>query len=371
MAKNKRGFLALGLMSGTSADGLTVCAFDARRRKIGCFKNYPYSKKLQDKILGALNCKAPALSALNFELGLLYADTVAKFIKEFKIKKEDILVIGSHGQTVFHNPQDKFPNTLQIGEAAFLAQRFNVPVVYNFRAADIAVCGSGAPLMPAFDEFLFGSAAPQLLLNIGGISNVALTGAGLKTFGFDIGPGNVMIDAAVNLLSKGRLKFDKDGRLGAFCPPDVKKAQSLLKLFIGPRPPLSLERSSYAEPFIKTHFPAPDKKDISTITYLTALIIAKSIEKFILNKQKNRKARLLIVSGGGVYNKTLIKFLSSLLKGVKVISLEQAGIHPMAKEAAAFAYFAWRTLEGKPSSCPSATGAKRKVILGALYPAVK
>ena len=91
MAKKTRGFLALGLMSGTSADGLTVCAFDARRRKIGCFKNYPYSKKLQDKILSALNCKAPALSALNFELGLLYADTVSKFIKEFKIKK-DVLV---------------------------------------------------------------------------------------------------------------------------------------------------------------------------------------------------------------------------------------------------------------------------------------
>jgi hypothetical protein len=122
---------------------------------------------------------------------------------------------------------------------------------------------------------------------------------------------------------------------------------------------------------LDNYFPSLKKEDIATVTYLTALIIASSIKKFILDKQKKNKPRVLIISGGGVYNKTLMQFLSSELKEVKVISLEEAGIHPMAKEAAAFAYFAWRTLEGVPSSCPSATGAKRKVLLGTVYPAVK
>lgn len=358
--KNKNA-LALGLMSGTSADGLTVCLFDVSSKKVINFKNYRYSKNLQTKILNAVHYTTPQISYLNFELGKLYAQKTKQFLKEFKIKAKDICVIGSHGQTVFHNPCAKVPNTLQIGEGTFLAQELNIPVVNNFRPADMAAGGSGAPLIPAFDSFLFGSKYPVMLLNIGGISNISLTGKNIKTFGFDIGPGNVMIDTAISLLSAGRKSYDKNGALAAKYKPDIKKAELLVTLFVKNKPPVSLERSAYAEAFLDKYFPTLAQQDIATITYLTALIIALSVKKFILSKYK---AKTLAVSGGGVFNKTLLKYIGENLKDIKVISLAQAGIDPMAKEAAAFAYFAYCTINKKPCSCPQATGAKRKVILG-------
>ena len=358
--RNKNS-LALGLMSGTSADGLTVCLFDVPQKKALRFKNYLYPKALQYKILNAVNFTTPQLSYLNFELGRLYAQKTKQFLKEFKINAKDICVIGSHGQTVFHNPCAKIPNTLQIGEGAFLAQELKIPVVNNFRPADMAAGGSGAPLIPAFDSFLFGSKYPVMLLNIGGISNVSLTGKNIKTFGFDIGPGNVMIDTAVSLLTAGRKMYDKNGAIAAKHLPDVQKAQELAKLFVASKPPKSLERSTYAEAFVNKYFPSLKESDIATITYLTALIIALSLKKFILSKYK---AKSLVISGGGVFNKTLLKNISDILKDIKVISLADTGLHPMAKEAAAFAYFAWCTINKKPCSCPAATGAKRKVILG-------
>ena len=165
---NKKSILALGLMSGTSADGLTLCLFDIALKKVVCFKTYPYDKKLQNKILGAKDMKAPELSELNFELGRLYADKAEKFIKENNINKKDIKVIGSHGQTVYHNPSSRVPNTLQIGEGAFLARRFKgIPVVYNFRPADIAAGGTGAPFVPMFDRYLCGGKKAMLLISAG------------------------------------------------------------------------------------------------------------------------------------------------------------------------------------------------------------
>ena len=353
--------LALGLMSGTSADGLTICLFDAGAKKALHFKTYPYSQKLQNKILDAVNMQTPALSALNFEMGRMYAEKAQKFIREFKINKNNLAVIGSHGQTVWHAPAAKIPNTLQIGEAAFLAQVLKIPVVHNFRPRDMAAGGLGAPLMPAFDDFLYNAAAPRMLLNIGGISNIALAGRGIKTFGFDIGPGNALIDAAINIFSKGRLNYDKDGAIAAKHAPDIKRAQSLLKLFIKNRPPKSLERSAFGKDFINKNFPALKEADIAAITYLTARIIAGSVKKFILNKYN---PKVLEISGGGVYNKTLLKFLEAELKGIKII--RGAQLPPMAKEAAAFAWFALQTINGKPSNCPAATGVKEKIILGSV-----
>jgi len=353
--------LALGLMSGTSADGLTICLFDAGAKKVIHFKNYPYTEKLQNKILGAAGFKTPQLAELNFELGKIYAQLMTKFFKEFKINPAKIAVIGSHGQTVWHAPLAQTPNTLQIGEAAFLAQAFNIPVVHNFRAADIAAGGSGAPLMPAFDDFLFANAKPAMLLNIGGISNVSACGRGIKTYGFDIGPGNVMIDEAVRILTKNRIAFDKAGALAAKHTPDIKKAKSLLPLFVAKKPPVSLDRNSYTKPFINKYFPAVKEQDISTITYLTALIISESLKKFILRKHK---IKVLRVSGGGVFNKTLLKYLQANLPGIEITVSDF--MDPMAKEAAAFGWFALQTLRQKSANCPAATGAKKKVILGSV-----
>lgn len=357
---NKKTVRALGLMSGTSADGLTLCFFDISAKKTVCFKNYPYNVKLQNKILNAKKMAAPELSELNFELGRLYAETALKFVKEFNIRKKDITVIGSHGQTVWHGPRAKVPNTLQIGEASFLAEAFKgIPVVCNFRPADIAAGGSGAPLVPVFDKYLCGG-KKAMLLNIGGISNITVC-AGKKIYGFDIGPGNSLSDAAVNILSRGKKTYDKDGKIAASFKPDVKKAEELCRIFIGSKPPVSLERSLLAEDFVNKHFPNLEPKDVSTLNYLTALIIAKSVKKFILNKDDVKK---LYLCGGGVYNKTLAANLSVLLPGVKIGSTAEIGLHPLAKEAAAFGYLAWLALNGKPGSCPAATGAKRAAVLG-------
>lgn len=353
--------LALGLMSGTSADGLTICLFDCAAKKVIRCKTYPYTQKLQNKILAAVNFTTPRLSELNFELGRLYAQKTKLFIKQFKINPADIAVIGSHGQTVWHAPGAKTPNTLQIGEAAFLARQFKIPVVHNFRPRDMAAGGSGAPFMPAFDEFLYKNGAAKMLLNIGGISNISVAGGGIKTFGFDIGPGNVLIDTAVNIYTKGRLNFDKGGAASASRAPDIKKAQKLLKLFVKQKPPVSLDRNYYAKEFFDKYFPTVNTTDISTLTYLTALIITQSIKKFILNK--HRVSRLEI-SGGGLRNKTLVNFIAAELKDVKII---QNSIDPMAKEAAAFAWFAMQTLHGRPSTCARATGAKESVIAGSIY----
>ncbi|MDR1124032.1 MAG: anhydro-N-acetylmuramic acid kinase [Elusimicrobiota bacterium] len=355
--------LAIGLMSGTSADGLTICLFDARAKKILHAKTYFYPRKLQNKILDAVNFKTPQLSMLNFELGRLYAKNTAAFIKEFKIDKSKVAVIGSHGQTVFHAPLAKIPNTLQTGEAAFLSHDTGLPVVWNFRPRDMAAGGSGAPLMPAFDDFLYGGGAARLLLNIGGISNITLAGRGIAAFGFDIGPGNVLIDTAVNILSKGRLNFDKGGLTAAKYEPDIKKARSLLRLFVKNKPPKSLDRNSYTNNFVLKYFPSLTGRDIATITYLTALIITQSIKKFILKKYR---PEVLEISGGGVYNKTLTGFIAAQLKGIKVVS-GGAVIDPLAKEAAAFAWFALQTLGGVPCDCRRATGAKTKALLGCIY----
>ena len=359
--KNK-SIRALGLMSGTSADGLTLCFFDISAKKVLAYKNYPYNKALQQKILNAKDLKTPQLAELNFELGKLYAKKALQFVKEFKINKKDIAVIGSHGQTVFHAPQSKIPNTLQIGEGCFLAQAFKgVAVVYNFRPADMAAGGSGAPLVPVFDKFICGN-KKAALLNIGGISNITVC-AGKKYYGFDIGPGNCLSDCAAALLTKGKQTFDKEGSLAAAYPPDIQKAERLSAQFIGKRPPVSLERSFFTQDFLNKHFKDLSVKDISTLNYLTALVIAKSLKKFVFNKEKLKN---LYLCGGGIYNKTLVKNLAALMPQIKIYNTEEIGLPPLAKEAAAFAYLAWLTLNHRAGNCLKATGAKEQAVLGCI-----
>ena len=168
--------IALGLMSGTSADGLTVCAVQIRPFKVLHFKNYAYPAALQHRLLTAFSLRAAELSALHFELGYLYAKTVCKFLKDFSLSAREIEVIGSHGQTVYHGPHDKTPNTLQIGEPSFLSARIGCPVVSDFRPMDIALGGEGAPLIPFFDEYFWGKKSAKILLNVGGISNFSVVG---------------------------------------------------------------------------------------------------------------------------------------------------------------------------------------------------
>ncbi len=354
---------ALGLMSGTSADGLTVCAVSLRPFKVLHFKNYAYPPALQQKLLNAFSLRAPELSALHFELGRLYALTVRKFLKTFHLSSRDLLVIGSHGQTVYHGPHDTIPNTLQIGEPSFLATAFGKPVVSDFRPADIALGGEGAPLIPFFDEYIWGRSAPKILLNVGGISNFSVVGKGLKTFGFDAGPGNTLIDlAAQQLLHK---PFDKNGQTAAKGTPDKTLVRRLLrqKYFVQ-KPPKSLDKNAFGTTYLQKYFPfnrfACAADCLATLTYFTAAAVAQAVTDFVpASCQKE-----LVVSGGGCYNKTLLVYLQELLPHLKITTTLSYGIDPQAKESAAFTLLAWLALNKRPNHCPRATGAVRTAILG-------
>ncbi|MHB0995889.1 MAG: anhydro-N-acetylmuramic acid kinase [Elusimicrobiales bacterium] len=362
--------LALGLMSGTSADGLSIalCEIAGSSLAVKAFGNYPYPAALQARIIAAKDLKAPALSDLNFELGRLWAGMVRNFCRKNRVAYSAISVIGSHGQTVWHAPGRK-GHTLQIGEASFIAEETRRPVVCDFRPADMAAGGEGAPLIPFMDEFLFGGGAPVALQNVGGVGNIAFAGRGIRTFGFDTGPGNSLMDTAVAAISGGKLSYDRGGRLAASGEPDVSKVHSLLEApFFGRRPPKSLDRSEYTLAFIKKNFPGQLNKKrapglLASLNLFTAASIAQAFRAF-----SPRGTRELIVSGGGALNPVLMDNIAALLlpAGVRVRSIAELGIHPLAKEPACFALLAWLALRGGVNHCPTATGARGPRVLGKL-----
>ena len=347
-----RNPLALGLMSGTSADGLTIAAMDIKEQNCLLYKTYPYPQKLQKEILNAVNYTAPKLAKLDYDLGRLYLKLTKRFIKEFNLK--NIKVIGCHGQTICHSPKDK--TTMQIGQGTFLAKGLNIPVVNNFRAADIALGGSGAPLIPIFDEQFFKNYPPLILLNLGGIANFTLTGKNIKTFGFDIGPANALSDTAISVITKGKKTFDKNGALGAKYQPDIKYAEELAKIFTPKKLGVSLDRNTFGTNFLNKYFPSLKEKDIATLNYFTALLISKTLKKFVLKKYK---VSTMAVCGGGIFNKTLIKNLQNLTQ-LDIINTSALGIDPMAKEACCMAYFAWQTINKHPLKLAN----NKKTILG-------
>ena len=357
--------LVLGLMSGTSADGLTVAAVQIRPFNVVHFKNYPYTKAFQQKLLRAYTLKAPELSQLHYEIGALYAKIAARFLKDFKLTPTQLVAVGMHGQTIYHGPHDKTPNTLQLGEPSFLAAALGVPVVSDFRAMDIALGGEGAPLMPFFDQYMWGQAkAPKILLNIGGISNISLVGKNQPTLGFDCGPGNTLIDLACQQFF--HKSFDKNGALAAQGTPDKTRVAKLLKQkFFAQKPPKSLDKNTFGRAYLTRYFSHLTGRDLlATLTYFTAAAIAHNITQFV--PQPAQQA--IIISGGGCYNQTLVTYLRELLPHLPITTSVAYGIDPQAKEAAAFALFAWLNLKRRVNHCARATGAIKNAILGKVTP---
>jgi anhydro-N-acetylmuramic acid kinase len=361
---------ALGLMSGTSADGLSVayCEIKGRSLKVRKFANYSYPAALQARIIAAKDMRAPELSSLNFELGRLWAGMVKKFCRDKGVPLRSLDIVGSHGQTVWHAP-GKNGHTLQIGDPAFLAEETGVPVASDFRPADMAAGGEGAPLVPFMDEYLYGGGAPVALQNIGGVGNISFVGEGVKTFGFDTGPGNSLMDTAVCELSGGTLSCDRGGRWAASGEPDMEKVRALLEApFFRRRPPKSLDRSEYTLAFIKknfgTMFSLRRSRDLlATLNAFTAASIALAFGAYA-----PKGTRELIVAGGGALNPVLLENLSALLLplGARVRSCAELGMHPLAKEPACFALLAALALRGRVNHCPSATGARGERVLGRL-----
>jgi len=343
--------IAVGLMSGTSADGVSAAAIRIGRRiELLAYRTFPYPRALRERVLRAPELRTPELSALHGDLGRYFARCARTFIGR---RKPD--VIGSHGQTVWHEPGR---HTLQIGEASHIAEATGVPTVCDFRSADIAAGGQGAPLVPYFDRAFFG-VRNAATLNLGGIANVTVLSK--EPVGFDTGPGNCLIDEAMRL-AFGK-PFDAGGRVAASGRIDRLLLDRLDDPWLRRRPPKSTGRERFSREFLLDRCGAALKRKpadvIATLTLFTAKTVGEAINRFV-----RRPLQEVIVSGGGMLNRTLMAQLEWTLWPAVPRPVTVYGIPPLAKEPAAFALLAAEALNGRAAGLPSVTGARRPVVLG-------
>lgn len=357
----------MGLMSGTSADGVTavLARFSGRKVEVLRLRTFPYPPALRRRVLNAVELRTPELSRLNFELGERFAAAAKSIVNAARAAGARPVVIGSHGQTVWHGPYAKPANTLQLAEPCVIAERTGLPVVADFRVRDMAAGGQGAPLVPAFDEFLYANGPMRALQNIGGIGNVTLAGKGKIWTAFDTGPGNGLMDLAVRLATNGRRGMDEGGRLAARGKADP---HLVMRMFEHPyfkkRAPKSLDKDDFGEAFLRRHFRSlrnlPDV--LATLNLFTAASISGSYETF-------PKLSEVVVAGGGALNPVLMRNLRVMLDPVPVATSADHGIPVMAKEAACFAWLGLRAWEGRTNNSPRATGAAGPRVLGKIVPA--
>ena len=377
--------LAVGLMSGTSLDGVdtVLCEIsgqdESTKVKQLYFKTYDIPESLRTKIRKCCSRElipVDLICSLNFELGYLFADAVKSLCKDANVKLEDLSFIASHGQTIFHIPKpydDYVPSTLQIGEAAIIANECKTKVISNFRVMDMAVGGEGAPLVPYSETLLYGEENQAVALqNIGGIGNVTVLpkkGDTKKVIAFDTGPGNMMIDEAVRTFYGKKYDTDgyyaRQGNLISSLAAELKE-HPYFNLEI----PKTTGREMFGEHFTKSilekyHSCEPNDL-IHTFTWFTAYSIAYHYKKYLISEYGLKKC---IIGGGGAYNSYLLELIRNEIPEVTVMTQEEHGFSSEAKEALAFVILGNQTYHRSPSNVPSATGAKKSVILGQItYP---
>ena len=355
-----------GVMSGTSLDGIDVAIVEIGGKRVEMlgFQSTPYPGELRRRLMAVSNAvtHTAEISRLNFQLGELYARAVRRAVGRFGPVK----LIGCHGQTIYHEGRS---NTLQIGEPAVLAERTGVPVVSNFRARDIAAGGQGAPLVPFVDYLLFRHAKRwRIALNIGGIANITSIPPGAaprQVIAFDTGPGNMVIDALAREYTRGKLNYDRDGKIAASGKIDPGLLDELLRdPYYRRKPPKSTGREQFGVEFVDRlkESKRPLKDLLATATAFTAATVALGV------KQTQAKTPLILVSGGGVHNSRLMAQLAAFLPDAVVSTSAELGIDPDAKEAVAFAVLAYQTWRQKPANLPAATGAGTAVLLGNITP---
>ena len=379
-------------MSGTSADGIDVALVRlhgrglALRARLENFCTLPYSVPLRRAVLRVANAnRQPILSVaeisqLNFLLGEAAAEAAVQACRRFRMPLKKISLIGSHGQTVYHQGQrEKFAgrrlaSTLQLGEAAVIAERTGCPVVANFRPRDLAAGGQGAPLVPYVDFLLYRHRRRgRVALNLGGIANVTVIPARARpeeVTAFDTGPGNMVMDAVVERLTRGRQQFDRGGRLAARGRPKEEVLRRLLRHpYFRRRPPKSAGReqfgAAFAEEFLRRMGRAPAEDKVRTATELTVRSLAEAFRRFI---RPQARVEEVIVSGGGARNGFLLRRLQESLPDLRFLPASRFGVDEKAKEAFAFAVLAYQTWHGEPATLPSATGARHAVVLGSIVP---
>jgi len=381
--------IVAGIMSGTSADGINVALVriqpqgSARSKRHGALQlkllahaEYPYPNSVRQAILAAMNsmkASVPDLARLNFLLAEHYAEALIATQKRFRIKSN---LVGCHGQTLYHQGEPasflghKLSVTWQIGDGSVLAARVGIPVVSDFRPADMAAGGKGAPLVPFLDFLLYRDHRfGRIVQNIGGIANLTAIPAGAapeQVRAFDTGPGNMVIDAVTQRLFDQ--PYDRDGILAASGNAIPKVVMDVLRMpFFQRKLPRTAGREEFGREFVREFIKrcgrAPKLDVVATATALTARSIADAISRFVTHKSAYRE---LIVSGGGTNNSTLMAMLANELAplGLQLRFSDEFGLPSEAKEAVAFALLAYQTWNRQPSNIPSATGAKRPAILG-------
>tara|TARA_Y100000588_G_scaffold394907_1_gene518223 strand:+ start:3680 stop:4882 length:1203 start_codon:yes stop_codon:yes gene_type:complete len=388
MLKPNKKIYAIGLMSGTSTDGVDVACIELNSKKeitLLAFESYSYPDELKKRLLNIGNSgetTAAEISSLNVKVGTCFANSVLNLISKYHLEKLNLDFIGSHGQTISHTPkggvynnQILSPSTLQIGDPSIISELTGLTVISNMRTRDVAVGGTGAPLTPWAHQKLFENKNyPSAFLNLGGIANITFIPKAKDNglFGFDCGPANMIIDRLVSSYTKNKKEFDDQGKIASKGKIHKKELDWLMKNpYLSKPPPKSTGREDFGEEFSEKIMLRFESKKMSvydalaTTTAYTAESICHSIEKFF---PKNKPIYELIVGGGGAKNKTLMSLLETKLNPIPIVISDNKGFPHEAVEAVCFALLAWATIYNMPSNILASTGAKSEVVLGNITP---
>lgn len=361
--------LVIGLMSGTSLDGVdavVIEAADQQTPRLLAHHHQPYATELIARLRAVDATTAlEHVLALDAELADEYAQAVEALLGKATLGREEIAAIGLHGQTVWHAPAANPPVTCQIGDPSRLAQATGITVVADFRQRDMAAGGEGAPFAPFFHALLFANETPRAVVNLGGIANVSLLDAGGAVMGgFDCGPGNILLDAWVRKTQNKA--FDRGGQFAASGHVDEALLARLLDdPFFTRRPPKSTGPEAFHLGWLETHLTGTESpEDVqATLAALTAESLAQSL------RQWGKKTDEVVLCGGGVNNEDLRQRIDKSLPEHRVITSDDLGWPAASIEAVGFACLALRTLQGEAVDLTAVTGARQPVILGGIYPA--
>jgi anhydro-N-acetylmuramic acid kinase len=357
--KNKR---YIGVMSGTSMDSVDVvsCRVDTSACTLEHSYTYPFPDRLKASILHAI---AHPLSlretgALDHRIGLLFAEAVTGFMQQYGMRAEDVVAIGLHGQTLWHEPEGDTPFSMQMGDPNLVAARTDIPVVADFRRKDMALGGSGAPLAPAFHRFLLQDIENAAVVNIGGIANITVLKAD-ETLGYDTGPGNMLMDAWIAMHKQ--LPYDKDGNWAGEGKVDYTLLDAMMQeSYFSQTPPKSTGRERFNTQWLQTQLNA-QRATLNAVNVQRTLLelAAQSIANEVLHFNLD----ILLLCGGGAYNTLLVERIAALLPSV------QTGVMKYAEsiEAMMMAWLAYKRMHTEPVELKTVTGARANTILGGVY----
>lgn len=379
----------IGLMSGTSADGVDAALVEIQEGaqqpaiRLLAFETFPYPPGVRERVLTVASGGSTAdVCHLNALVGELFAEAVLTLLARVGLSAAAVDLIGSHGQTIHHLPDicadggHFVRSTLQIGEPAIIAERTGITTIANFRPRDLAAGGEGAPLTPLVHAFLFADRIEgRVILNLGGIANLTILPAGCElshVTGFDTGPGNVLLDECVRATSLAAGGYDVDGRLAASGRVAPELLEELLNHpFVRRPPPKSTGRETFGPAFVADFLGRANAEGINpcdalaTLTSFTARAVSANLQDFVFPKTA---IRTVIVMGGGARNPTLMRELADALPECRVARSEDYGVPSSAVEAMTFAVLAYLTAQGKPGNLPAVTGAEGPRVLGCIVP---